>query len=288
MMCSMRPFEGLRAWRPGLLVSGTDTGVGKTLVSCAIAVLLRQQQPQKKLAVIKPFGSGCVRTVRGLEHPDAQLLARYARTDAGAETLCPLRFEAPLAPAVAAEAAGVPMDWPTLGRALEQIQQKADRVLMEGVGGLCVPLDPALPQITVLEMAAWLGWPVLVVARGGLGTLNHTVMSLRLLAAAGVPIAGVVLNHGTGGSEAVSDLAVRSNARWIERMSGQPVLAQVPRISSVQQDLADVSGEPASPLLAALARVDWAGLFRLPVSSAQENPAAQKGWTRPAGFGPVH
>lgn len=260
----MQAFAEITVHRPGLLVTGTDTGVGKTLVSCALAALLRRQMPASSLAVIKPFGSGCERQGPTLVHPDARLLARYARFDAPAEVVCPLRFEAPLAPAVAAEVAGVPMDWSALARALADVQQRGQCVLMEGVGGVCVPLDPAQPQITVLELAAWLGWPVLVVARAGLGTLNHTTLTLRLLAARGVPVAGVVFNAVDTAGSAV-DPAIPHNARWIERMTGHRVLAHVPWIPPAVQAQADTAGEPAAAVAEALTGVDWAALCRPPV-----------------------
>ena len=124
------------------------------------------------------------------------LLIDVARHWQPLEVINPIRFAAPLAPAVAAESEveGGLIDLSPLPRALRLLDQSSDALVIEGVGGLLVPLDPRRPEVTVLDLIAALRYPVVIVCRATLGTLNHTAMTVRLLRKAGCRIAGLVLN----------------------------------------------------------------------------------------------
>ena len=153
------------------------------------------------------------------------------------ELVAPVRFEAPLAPAVAAELVGEAIDWSAVGAALARLDGDADYLVVEGVGGVMVPLDPAQPGLTVRDFAAALGLPAVVVARAGLGTLNHTVMTVDALRRVGCTVAGVVMNeHGCD----VADASLGHNRRWIERMTGVGVLASVPTCGDARNHLEEV------------------------------------------------
>ncbi len=151
MLAADLPLPLLRS--PGLFVTGTDTGVGKTLVTCAIAAALRRQRPSWRLGVSKPFSTGCRRDREGLVNPDAEALAHFADCRLPLATINPIRFIPPLAPAVAAEQVGGKVDWPLLAQSLEELDEHSDALLIEGVGGLMVPLDPQRPRLTVLDLA---------------------------------------------------------------------------------------------------------------------------------------
>ncbi len=190
----------------GYFVTATDTGVGKTVVTAALASLLRARG--RDVAVFKPVQSGAL-----ADDPagDAALL--------GAE--CVYSFAAPLAPVVAARAEGVTIELePILARARELVA-KHELLLVEGAGGLLVPLAPALD---IADLAAALGLPLVVVARAGLGTVNHTLLTIEAARARGLEIAGVVLNGD-------SDESTTGNAALIEAGSGARVLAQIPRLA---------------------------------------------------------
>ena len=217
---------------PGLFITGTDTGVGKTVVTCAIAAALRQQEKGIRVGVCKPISSGCRRDREGLVHEDAEALAHFADCRQPLDVINPLRFAPPLAPAVAAELAGMAMDWDALRRALELLDREHDVLLIEGVGGLLVPIDPRQPKRTVLDLAAALGYPVLVVARSGLGTLNHTAMTVRLLGQAGCVVAGIVINGYDGDVARSGDESITSNRVWLAKMTGVPVRAIIPRVEA--------------------------------------------------------
>ena len=243
-----------RLRRPGLFVTGTDTGVGKTLVACALAAALRQQQPGWHVGVCKPFASGCRRDREGLVHEDAEALAHFADCRLPLQTIAPIRFKAPLAPAVAAELLKQDIDRAALRQSFEQLDQHCDAIIVEGVGGVMVPLDQHRPQLTVLDLAATLNYPVLVVARSVLGTLNHTAMTVRLLRESGCTVTGIVMN-GYDADDMGADPSIATNQRWLKKMTGVPVLAVVPRVKpeSAQPQRARLD----DAVLEAIALVDW-------------------------------
>ncbi|MEM6394344.1 MAG: dethiobiotin synthase [Planctomycetota bacterium] len=244
--------------RPGLFVTGTDTGVGKTVVSCGIAAAMRRFG--YRIGVCKPFGSGCRRDREGLVHEDAEALAHFADCRESLDVINPIRFKAPLAPAAAALELGESIDFSAIGRSLERLSVHHDVLLVEGVGGVMVPIDPDRPGVTVLELMGALGYPAVVVARAGLGTLNHTAMTVRVMRDAGVRVLGVVMNGvDTSGVEEAADPSLVSNAAWIERMTGLPILAKVPRVK--ERDSAVAEARLDGAVVDALAGVDWVGLM---------------------------
>ncbi len=219
--------------KPGLFITGTDTGVGKTVVTCAIAAALRKQLPGVSLGVCKPFATGCRRDREGLVNPDAEALAHFADCRQPLEVINPIRFTAPLAPAVAAKQSDSPIDFEALGRSLALLNRESDALLIEGIGGLMVPLDPRDPKYTVLNLIAELGYPAVIVTRAGLGTLNHTAMTARLLKQAGCQCAGLVINGYDADAANTDDPSVASNRVWLERTTGLKALAVVPRVDPI-------------------------------------------------------
>jgi len=246
--------------RPGLFVTATDTGVGKTVVTCAIAAALRRSGTS--VGVCKPCASGCRRDREGLVSEDAEALAHFADCRLPLDVINPIRYAAPLAPAVAAEQAGQTPDVAGLSRSLARLDEASDVLLIEGIGGLLVPLwerdDPKrgrVRYVTVLDLAAAIGYPVLVVARAGLGTLNHTAMTVRLLRENGCRVAGIVINGYDADAAKETDPSVSSNRTWLEKLTGVPVLATVPRCAA---DLvAPQHGRLPAEILETMATVDW-------------------------------
>ena len=158
--------------KPGVFITATDTGVGKTVVSCSIAWSLRRAG--LRVGACKPMATGCQSEREGLVNEDAEALAHFSDCRAPLDVINPLRFAPPLAPGVAAAEAGVPMDYAAIGRSLVQLDQSNDVIVVEGAGGLLVPIDPVNVELTMLDLMRALGYPVVVVARSLLGTLNHT------------------------------------------------------------------------------------------------------------------
>ncbi|MEM0913973.1 MAG: dethiobiotin synthase [Planctomycetota bacterium] len=242
---------------PGLFVTGTDTDVGKTVVGCAIARALRltpvvdpgEREPRlARVGVCKPIASGCRREREGLVNEDAEALAHFADTDQPLDVVNPVRFRPAVTPAEAERVEGVAVDWSAVRRSLETIDAASDVVMVEGAGGVLAPLSDgggsmsggggaggrALATtgglVRVLDLLAWVGYPAVVVARAGLGTINHTAMTVALLHQRGLRVAGVVMNGYIGDEAKQEDDSMSTNRAWIERMTGVPVLATVPRV----------------------------------------------------------
>jgi dethiobiotin synthetase len=196
-----------------VFVTGTDTGVGKTEAACALLSLLAKRG--LKPAAFKPYESGC----RDLRAPsDACALREAARSEDGLDLICPHRFKLPLAPGIAAHRL---RREPSFQKTLRAFKAFANRPLVvEGAGGLHVPIDS---RREVIDLIHALRLPVLLVARAGLGTLNHTVLSLEALSRNGVAVKAVLFSC----SSRRGDPSERDNPRWIEKREGVRILGPV-------------------------------------------------------------
>jgi dethiobiotin synthetase len=170
----------------GLFVTGTDTGVGKTVVAAAVAAALRARG--ERVAAFKPVVTGTDEPEPGrpLDH---ELLAAAAGA-AGADVVAPHRFGPPVSPHLAAELAGVRLEPARLVRAACDLAAAADVLVCEGVGGLLVPLTPGY---LIRDLAVELGLPVVIAARPGLGTISHSLLTIDAARAAGLDVRAVVL-----------------------------------------------------------------------------------------------
>jgi dethiobiotin synthetase len=170
----------------GLFVTATDTGVGKTIVAAAILAALRARG--RSVAAFKPVLTGTDEPADPDWPPDDVLLA--AATGADPATIAPARYGPPVSPHLAAELAGRPVDPAALRAALAARAAGVDVVVVEGVGGLLVPLAR---DYAVRDFARDAGLPLVVVARPGLGTINQTLLTLESARSAGLAVTGVVL-----------------------------------------------------------------------------------------------
>ncbi|SCW41308.1 dethiobiotin synthetase [Paenibacillus tianmuensis] len=209
-----------KRWR-GLFVTGTDTGVGKTVITAAIAAALRSEG--RNVGVWKPVQSGAL---LGKGITDAERLLRGTDISDRPEQVAPFTFAAPLAPALAAKQAGVTMTTAGLLAAGEPLAERYDALLIEGAGGAAVPLTS---DTLVADFIAELGVPALIVARCGLGTVNHTLLTAALLRQRGIPVAGVVMNE-VDPATSRDDPSTAANAELIERYGGLRVLGRFPWI----------------------------------------------------------
>lgn len=168
----------------GVFVTGTGTEVGKTVVAAAIAHTLAGEG--KRVAVFKPAVTGLD---EGVE-TDHALLRRASGSSQSDDEIAPYRYGPPASPHLAAALTGEEIDPLRLRQAAEAAAAGADAIVCEGVGGLLVPLSPTY---LVRDLAADLGYPVVVVAGPGLGTINHTLLTLEAARAVGLEVAAVVL-----------------------------------------------------------------------------------------------
>ena len=211
--------------RRGVFVTGTDTGVGKTVVGCAIAEALRRRRID--VGVMKPIETGV-----GPQGPlDAIALVEAAGSDDPLDLVCPQRFALPAAPSVAAAREGRAVDLAAIRDAFARLRERHRFLLVEGAGGLLVPIAA---DYSMADLAAELALPVLVVARGALGTVNHTLLTLEAIERRGLALAGVVVSHGTrplSGADA-ENLGVLRNAlgaRLVGEIEPVSPEASVPR-----------------------------------------------------------
>lgn len=209
----------------GIFVTGTGTEVGKTVVAATIARTLAGEG--QRVAVFKPAVTGLD---EGVE-TDHELLRRASGSAQSDEEIAPYRYGPPASPHLAASLAGEEIDPERLRRTAATAVEDADAIVCEGVGGLLVPLSPTY---LVRDLAADLGYPLIVVAGPGLGTINHTLLTVEAARAAGLEVAAVVLNPWP---DAPSEIE-RSNRETIASLGEVPVHT-LPRI-----DLSDPESWP--------------------------------------------
>jgi dethiobiotin synthetase len=206
--------------RSGLFITATDTGVGKTIITAAMATVLRRHGVN--VGVMKPVASGCARRREGLVSEDGELLAHAADAPEPLAEITPIRLAEPLAPTVAAARAHLTLDLQPVWSVWRRMREAHDVMLVEGIGGI---LCPVTPRESVADMARSFGLPVVIVARAGLGTINHTALTVEAARARGLAVAGIILNRYDRDTE---DIAQMTAPEEIARVTGVPILGLVP------------------------------------------------------------
>ncbi len=215
---------------PCYLVTGTDTGIGKTMVTCAIAAALRQRGLD--VGVMKPVETGCAHDATGaLVAADAVRGRWFAARADPIDIVCPFRFTDPLAPALAARRSGQALALADITAAVQRFRHRCELGLIEGAGGLLAPLTDGT---TFADLAAACALPLLLVVGNRLGCVNHAAMTVRCARAAGLRLAGYVVN--TLGAEA--DLATATNVALLAEVLG-PSLGVLPWLGEVECTEAD-------------------------------------------------
>jgi dethiobiotin synthetase len=202
----------------GYFVTGTDTGVGKTMVT--LGLMRRLQDRGHRVVAMKPVASGCRRTVQGLRNADALLLQRQASLPLDYHDVNPYAFEPAIAPHLAAAEAGVRIEVEAIRRRFERLAAQADRVCVEGIGGWLVPLNEAQ---TAADLAAKLGLGIILVVGIRLGCLNHALLTQAAIVSAGLRLAGWVANQPSPGYERAGE-----NITALRSRMPAPLLGTVP------------------------------------------------------------
>lgn len=198
----------------GLFVTGTDTGVGKTIVTAALARALRLRGVN--VGVMKPVTSGCSERNGELISDDAELLSWAAGIECD-EDVAPYRLREPIAPVEAAQIDGVRVDFDRIVSGYRRLAERHEFMLVEGAGGLMVPLNGGL---LVADLVHRLDLPLLVVARPGLGTINHSVLTCFAATQMAIEVKGVIVNR----FPAVPGLAEKGSPHQIGALCGAPIL----------------------------------------------------------------
>ncbi len=209
----------------GLFITGTDTGVGKTVLSAALLLALRRNGVDA--VPMKPVQTGCVRRGSRVIAPDLEFCLASADLNPASEErhwMCRYRYMLASSPHLAAERARLHIYKETIVRDFRRILKKHDAVLVEGAGGVLAPLSR---HQTMLDLMKALGLPVLLAARPGLGTINHTLLSIHELRRAKLKVAGVVFVDSRPGRWTLIE---KDNLRAIRELSGVPFVGHLPHL----------------------------------------------------------
>jgi dethiobiotin synthetase len=212
----------------GIFITGTDTGVGKTFIACGLAGLLRESG--YRVGVMKPAETGCQERDGQLVPEDAVRLKEASGCEEPLEKICPYRLKDSLAPSVAAERSGVTIDIGLAQKLYGEISSKHDITIVEGAGGLLVPI---LSHYTYADLAKLLKLPLVVVAANRLGAINHLLLTLEHASWRGLRVLGYIWNN----LDSQPSLAAESNTEALRFLTAVPCVGEIPH----------VDGEPSSP-----------------------------------------
>ena len=212
----------------GFFITGTDTGVGKTVIAGAIVCLLKSLG--LSTGVMKPIESGCSRSGSSLVPHDGTFLKQIAHADDPIADITPSMFESPLAPMSAAEIEKKAVDILRIKQVFTRLSSKYDIVVVEGIGGLMVPLKE---DYYALDLARDLNLPLIVAARPGLGTINHTILTVETAIKEGLRVAGVVINYT---SPPRNDLAEETNLAILPRILSAGVAGIFPYLENPDEE----------------------------------------------------
>jgi dethiobiotin synthetase len=234
----------------GVFVTGTDTGVGKTYVSCLLLKWLKSKDVDA--GVMKPVETGCDRglvpdsagsersgdagstpSAEGLVPEDALKLVEAAATSENMSLVAPFRFSKPVAPMVAAQEEGRAIDPQEILRCYRKISSLHSFTVVEGAGGLLVPITP---EYSTLDLASDMDIPLLVVAASKLGVINHSLLTLEVIRARGLKVAALVLNN----LDSEIDDARSTNAAALRELVSEPVVEL--RFGATEADIAEIGG----------------------------------------------
>jgi len=207
----------------GIFITGTDTGVGKTFFACGLAAYLHELGC--RVGVMKPVETGCAERDGRLFPEDALRLKNASGCAEPIEKICPYRLAEPLAPSIAAERAGVRIDIAHLLAIYDEIRAQHDITLVEGAGGLMVPL---LPSYTFADFARVLKLPVVVIAANKLGAINHLLLTLEHASCKDLSMLGYVLHRMSSESSLASD----TNRETLVGLTGVPCLGELPFVEA--------------------------------------------------------
>lgn len=202
----------------GLFITGTDTGVGKTRVAATLIVALKSRG--LRVGVMKPAETGCLIKEGRLHAQDSHFLRQISGSTAPQKLITPYVLREPLAPAFAAQYEGQAIDLDHIVRCYNELASEHDVLLVEGAGGLLVPLTE---QKSFLDLAILLNLPLLVVARNSLGTINHTALTV-MVASQYCRVSGIILNN----PSEVEDASRASNAMALRLWGRAPLLGELP------------------------------------------------------------
>lgn len=222
----------------GFFITGTDTGVGKTIITSALIKVAKSLG--LRACGMKPIETGCVKAElkvkrqktkdKDLIPSDGIFLKNIAGIVESIDLVTPVRFVNPLAPLPASEIEGISVDINKIKRAFMKLVKKYDAIFVEGIGGLLVPIKK---DYTVLDLIKDFDLPLIVVSRPGLGTINHTLLTVNYALKEGLNVAGIVINYARPPEKS---LAEETNPQIINQLSTAPLLGIFPYLEELKAD----------------------------------------------------
>lgn len=207
----------------GIFITGTDTGIGKTVVAAGLAMALKQRGV--RVGVMKPIATGCIGDGR-LISPDAVYLFEAAQNEYAPLT-SPVRFRNPVAPSIASIYEQKEVDLNLIRRAYRQLQKHYDYLIVEGIGGMLVPIKN---NYLVANLIREMDLPILIVSHVSLGAINHTLLTVDSALIRGFFIKGIIFNRAPLINYSLAEL---TNPRVIHELTGLPVLGTLPDIEDL-------------------------------------------------------
>jgi dethiobiotin synthetase len=219
----------------GFFITGTDTGVGKTVVTACLATLFKNQG----VGVMKPIETGVDPKCSSAANSDAKFLMEVSGTTDTEEEVCPYRLKVPASPYQASQIAGTPIQPATILEQFKILQSRHNMMLVEGIGGLLVPITA---RYNVADLALEIGLPLIIVSRIRVGSLNHTLLTINAARQHGLKIKGIILNKQESGD---LDEVEKQQKTLIEELSDTPILGTCLYIEDVsvknlQQNLVQI------------------------------------------------
>ncbi|MCK8827444.1 dethiobiotin synthase [Natroniella acetigena] len=208
-----------------LFITGTDTDIGKTIVTAGLVATLQQDY---KTTVMKPVQSGAAKKEGKLIAPDIDFVKKMVDLEEDEQLVNPILLKEPLAPSLAAKLEEREVDLEAIDQAYRSLQVENDLVVVEGAGGMIVPIRD---DYLISDLIQRLDLPIIIVARPNLGTINHTCLTVEYAREQGIDIVGIIIN----GLQEVG-IAEKTNPRIIEELTGLPVLGVLPWIEELEEN----------------------------------------------------
>ena len=212
----------------GFFITGTDTGVGKTIITGALILGLRLLGI--KACGMKPVETGCLREGDVLVPSDGMFIKTIAHMEESVHLVSPCCFEKPLAPLTASQIEGTTVDIEKIRKAYAQLRVIYDAVVVEGIGGLMVPVRQ---DYFVLDLAKDFGLPVIVVSKPGLGTINHTMLTVTHAIKEGLDVAGVIINYSLPPENTPAE---KTNPDVLKKVSPVPLIGIFPYLKDLESN----------------------------------------------------
>lgn len=217
----------------GFFITGTDTGVGKTVIAAAIIKAL--QAHGVSTCGMKPIETGCSRVGNSLCPSDGMFLKKVAGMEETVQFITPYCFESPAAPSVAAEREGKKFSIPTIKKRFDTLLNRYRSVVVEGIGGILVPIRK---DYFLIDLIRDMDLPIIVVARPSLGTINHTLLTVNYALKEHIKVSGIIVNFSRPPEGSVAET---TNHMVLQQISPVPIIGTFPHLKSLEDEVLERS-----------------------------------------------